>query len=145
MNKTMNWMKVLGASALVIGSMAGCGNGEAGDNNGVSNAIKSPVMDKEDDKSTAGTDAASGNVTTGGATGNTATGNGATGNGANSKMGSTATGKSGSTMVGGNAGAGKMGSGKMGANSNNGVSNAIKSPVMGKNNDKAIAGNTAAR
>jgi len=136
MNKTMSWMKVLGASALVIGSIAGCGNGQDGDNGGVSNAIKSPVMDQNDDKNTAGTDAATDNVTT-----NAATSNGANG----TKTGGAMSGKAGSTTMTGKAGAGnKMSGSKMGtgANSNNGVSNAIKSPVMGKKDDKALAGKT---
>ena len=166
MKNGFGWSKVLGVSALVLVGVAGCGSGgeDAGStaggnsNNGVSNAIKSPVVGKDGDKAMAGGDASGGTSTAGntatGATGNTATG------GANTKMGGSTTpggkmggsttvnggkpaGAAGSKMSGGAAGS-KMGSGAAGGNnSNGGVPNSIKSPVMGKKDDKAMAGGTS--
>jgi hypothetical protein len=73
MKNAIAWCKVLGVTSIMLLGAAGCGNGESGDNGGVSNSIKSPVMDKEDDKKTAGGDNSTGNAATGNAAGNTAT------------------------------------------------------------------------
>ena len=69
MQNTLKWMKWIGAGAIVISSMAGCGGkkdeGGAGSDDGVSPAIQSPVMDKQDDKAAAGSDASTDASTTG--------------------------------------------------------------------------------
>jgi hypothetical protein len=61
MQNTLKWMKWIGAGAILISSMAGCGGKKdeagAGSDDGVSPAIQSPVMDKQDDKAAAGSDA----------------------------------------------------------------------------------------
>lgn len=76
MQNTWKWMKWMGAGAILMSSMAGCGGGDkadggAGSDSGVSPAIQSPVMDKEDDKAVAGGDASTDTSTTGGANGKT--------------------------------------------------------------------------
>jgi hypothetical protein len=80
--------KWIAASAIVMATAVGCGSGDEGgaagegDNGGVSNSIKSPVMDKNDDKAAAGSDNSTGDAAGNSAVGGTTGGNAATGNAA---------------------------------------------------------------
>ena len=69
MQNLTKWAKWLGAGAIIMASAAGCSGSDNDADDGVSPAIQSPVMEKQDDKTTGS--GVIGNAT--GAAGNVAT------------------------------------------------------------------------
>jgi len=84
MQKVSKWAMYAGLGAIALTGLAGCNKGDgSGTDNGVSPSIQSPVMNKADDRSLAGSDAGTGNSTDGSTSNSTAsTGNSAMSNGA---------------------------------------------------------------
>ena len=81
MQKVSKWAMYAGLGAIALTGLAGCNKGDdSSADNSVSPSIQSPVMNKADDKSLAGSDAGTGSSTSNStaSTSNSAMSNGAT-------------------------------------------------------------------